>query len=74
MTIWENFISQLTPKDKALMICEYYQNIKEGHMGTCCTDECPFKKYGGFCKIYNQTKGELVPDNKLDDILGSEVD
>ena len=74
MTIWENFISQLTPKDKALMICEYYQNIKEGYMGSCCTNECPFKKRGDSCRIYNQTKGKLVPDNKLDEILGSEVD
>lgn len=72
MTIWENFTSQLTSKDKAMMICEYYQNIKEGHMGSCCTNECPFKKRGDSCKIYNKTKGKLVPDNKLEKILNSE--
>jgi len=74
MTIWENFITQLTPKDKALIICEYYQNIKEGNMGTCCTKECPFKKYGGFCKIYNKNKGILVHSTKLDDLLNSEIE
>ena len=74
MTIWEKFIAQLTPQDKALMICKYYQNIKEGFAGSCCTNECPFKKREGLCKIYNKYTGKLISETKLDELLGNEVD
>ena len=65
MTRWENFTKEISRAD---MICSYNRYKEKSRMGSyagnhriygiCCPKTCPFREYGGHCKLSKMTREE----------------
>lgn len=75
MTVWEKFISDiLNNYKKEDLICQYYSKLYGGNKGTKCSKQCPFRKFGGHCALYNERGNRRVNRTEIEEILNSEVD
>jgi len=78
MNTWEKFISEelqsKTSTEKCMFICEYYKhrNNMYGDQGIACSKSCPFRLYGGWCKLYD-VNGNLRFEDEIDKIINEEI-
>lgn len=74
MTVWEKFISDiLNNYKKEDLICQYYSKLYGGNKGTKCSKQCPFRKFGGHCALYNENGNRRVNRTEIEEILNSEA-
>lgn len=71
MTPWEKFISNNSRID---LVCNYFKEksrtgIYTGNNGAGCSKNCPFREYGGHCKLDKMSResAEKYLDKEMED-------
>ena len=71
MTPWEKFILNNSRVD---LVCNYYREKNRtgfytGNNGVGCSKNCPFREYGGHCKLNKMSRksAEKYLDKEMED-------